>query len=306
MTSRTQPQAPMTAQQHKAALAKMITGFGYRHDKWQVFRDFVAMAALAISNSVDKSQFEDREAQYMQIVARYSKEEVMQLAGGLANVVLALEEEPQDVLGSLFMSLELGNSWKGQFFTPYELSYLMAKMTTGPQARADIERRGFFSVNDPCIGGGAMLIAAAHALRDEGINYQKHMHAVAADIDLCAVHMAYIQLSLLHVPAVVYHANSISMEVWSAWKTPAHVLGLWDVKLGRDASAKRLPLMLEALRDAAPAPAPTPAQDVAAPPPTSLPAEADQPDSPVDADESAAMAMPALPSSAAIHQMPLF
>ena len=45
--------------------------------------------------------------------------------------------------------------------------------------------------------------------------------------------MAYIQLSLLHVPAVVIHGNTISGECWSEWRTPAHVLGLWDVKLRR-------------------------------------------------------------------------
>ncbi len=306
MTARSKHQGPVTAQEHKAALAKMVQGIAYRHDKWQVFRDFVAMAALAISNSVDKRQFDDREAQYMQIVSRYSKEEVMQLAQGLAHVVLALEEEPQDVLGSLFMSLELGNSWKGQFFTPYEISYLMAKMTTGAQARADIERNGFISVNDPCIGGGAMVIAAAHALRDEGINYQRHMHAVAADIDLCAVHMAYIQLSLLHVPAVVYHANSLSMEVWSEWKTPAHVLGLWDAKLRRRNGQQHQPLMLEASGEATPAPEPMPALADAIPQPFAAVATDDQDHDDSEDAEPLRLPVPALPSIAAKSQMPLF
>ena len=78
-----------------------------------------------------------------------------------------------------------------------------------------------------------MVIAAAHALQDQGINYQQCMHVVACDIDIVAVHMSYIQLSLLHIPAVVYHSNSLSLEVWSEWKTPAHVLGFWDDKLNR-------------------------------------------------------------------------
>jgi len=52
-----------------------------------------------------------------------------------------------------------------------------------------------------------------------------------------AVHMAYIQLSLLHIPALVVHGNSLSAETWSAWMTPAHVLGLWDIQLRRQEEA---------------------------------------------------------------------
>ena len=80
-----------------------------------------------------------------------------------------------------------------------------------------------------------MIIAAADSLLDEKINYQQHMHAVAQDIDLVAVHMAYIQLSLLHVPAVVIHGNSLAMETRSIWLTPAHVMGGWKYKLQRAA-----------------------------------------------------------------------
>jgi hypothetical protein len=52
--------------------------------------------------------------------------------------------------------------------------------------------------------------------------------------------MAYVQLSLLHIPAVVYHGNSLSVETWSTWRTPAHVLGFWDVKLRRAGDAATL------------------------------------------------------------------
>ena len=66
-----------------------------------------------------------------------------------------------------------------------------------------------------------------------GVNYQQHLHVTCIDTDIKAVHMAYIQLSLLHVPAVVIHGNTISGECWGEWRTPAHVLGFWDVKLRR-------------------------------------------------------------------------
>ena len=48
-----------------------------------------------------------------------------------------------------------------------------------------------------------MVIALAEAMRAEGINYQRQLHVTAIDIDPRVVHMAYIQFSLLHVPAEV-------------------------------------------------------------------------------------------------------
>lgn len=218
---------------HQAALVKILRAVGYRHGPWQVFRDFVAMGAIALSNATDLIQQPEREAEYLKIVARYSKVEASELARGFAHVVMALEAGMCDFLGALYMRLELGDAWKGQYFTPYEVCRLMAAVTLGEQASQEVEKKGFVTVCDPCVGGGAMVIAAAHALLDAKINYQQHMHAVAVDIDMVSVHMAYIQLSLLHIPAVIYHGNSLSLEVWSVWRTPAHTLGFWDAKLHR-------------------------------------------------------------------------
>ena len=37
-----------------------------------------------------------------------------------------------------------------------------------------------------------MVIALAQELREQGINYQQCLHVTAIDIDLLAVHMAYV------------------------------------------------------------------------------------------------------------------
>ncbi len=239
--------------EHQTALGKLLRGLAYRHGLWKVFCDFVAVSALALSNAADRNQFAEREAQYMKIIAHYNKEEADLLAHGLAYVVMGLEVGMCDFLGSLFMSLEMGDSWKGQFFTPYEISRLMAQMNMGDKVPPEIEKKGFVSICDPCVGGGAMIIAAANVLLDADINYQRHMHAVAIDIDIVAVHMAYIQFSLLHIPAVIYHGNSLSAEIWSTWKTPAHVLGFWDAKLRRaDESTDATPHDVHAVPKPAP------------------------------------------------------
>lgn len=217
---------------HQADLAKVLRQIANRHSLWAVFRDFVAMSALALSNAADPWQRQAREAEYMAIVGRYSREEADLMARAFALVVEGLETGHQDFLGSLFMNLELSDSWKGQFFTPYEVSLLMARMNMH-DVHGYIEKNGFVRVSDPCVGGGAMVIAAAHAMLDVGLPYQRHMHAVAQDIDLTAVHMSYIQFTLLHIPAVVVHGDSLSREVRSTWRTLAHTMGRWDSKLER-------------------------------------------------------------------------
>jgi hypothetical protein len=108
---------------------------------------------------------------------------------------------------------------------------MIAAMSNGPEIRALIEQRGFIRASEPAAGSGVMVIALCRELRAQGINYQHHLHVTAADIDLRAVHMAYVQLSLLHVPAVIVHGNSLSLEEWSHWYTPAHILGGWEARL---------------------------------------------------------------------------
>jgi hypothetical protein len=79
-----------------------------------------------------------------------------------------------------------------------------------------------------------MVIALARALIEEGINYQQALHVTAIDRDIIAVHMAYVQCTLLHIPAVVLHGDTLRGETYSVWRTFAHVMGLWDMRLARD------------------------------------------------------------------------
>jgi type I restriction-modification system DNA methylase subunit len=221
-------------------MEKIITSF-HRHGVYQVFSDFLTMAACSISNSLDRRFFEEREKLYLDTVKRYSKDEAerfAQLLGLLVQVFepVAGEVVYRDALGELYMGLELGNEWTGQFFTPYSVALMKAMMVLGDAdaLRVEIEARGFVRALEPCVGGGALVIATADAMKRLGINYQQHLHFTCIDVDFKAVCMAYIQLSLLHIPAVIVHGNALSLEQWSGWFTPAHLLGLWDTKLHRE------------------------------------------------------------------------
>jgi hypothetical protein len=223
---------------HQQEFVALVNENSRSRHPYTVFKDFCELAALSFSNAVDRAQFEGREARYLQIVKGYKTDEVACFPKMLACLTLSLEEGMSDCLGQLFMALELGNSRGGQFFTPYHVSVLMAKMLCGDAGQV-CKERGFVRVMEPAVGAGGMVIATAEALREGGINYQQAMHATCIDIDATAVHMAYVQLSLLHIPAIVIHGNALSLEQWGYWLTPAHVLGFWDAKLKRDASARQ-------------------------------------------------------------------
>lgn len=203
-----------------------------RHRLGEVFTDFCEVAALAFSNAVDRVNFAAREARYLQVVGRYERVEVDRFAQLLAVLTLWMQADGLwDCLGDLFMSLELGDSFKGQFFTPYEVSRLMAQLTLGQDVGASVAADGFVRLSEPTCGAGGMVIAVADVMREQGFNYQQCLHVVAQDIDRTAVHMAYVQLAMLHIPAVVILGNTLSMEVRERWYTPAHVLGGWTQRL---------------------------------------------------------------------------
>lgn len=221
---------------HQRAFVALMEKSSYSRSLYTMFRDFCELAALSLSNAVDLAQYEQREAWYLQIVKGYKADEVARFPEMLACIVQSLEEGMKDCLGELFMSLNLGNDRAGQFFTPYHVSVLMAKMLSG-DAVQKCKERGFVRMMEPAVGAGGMVIATAQAIANEGINYQQAMHATCIDVDAAAVHMAYVQLSLLHIPAIIIHGNALTLEQWGVWLTPAHVLDFWAAKLKRNASA---------------------------------------------------------------------
>ena len=96
---------------------------------WQVWADLMAAMACTLANSVNKTlpAYAEREKEYTECIERLGG--VEKPAKCFAIVVEALERNPdQDFLGRLYMSLELGNHWKGQFFTPYDVCRCMAEI----------------------------------------------------------------------------------------------------------------------------------------------------------------------------------
>ncbi|MCF8017810.1 MAG: N-6 DNA methylase [Vallitaleaceae bacterium] len=219
---------------HQKAIANKFEGLlrSGRHSRWTIWSDFIAMAACTLSMA-DFKKREERERLYADIAKKYTQAELEQFSSMFSEVINAFEENPeQDLLGELFMRLELGNDHNGQFFTPYNVCVAMAMMSAG-NLEAEITRKGYVSVNDPCCGAGALLIAFANEAKRLGINYQQHVEFVAQDIDFTAAMMCYIQLSLLGCAGYVIVGNTLTtpptepLTNQNVWYTPLYFLDVW-------------------------------------------------------------------------------
>ncbi len=224
----------------KKEFLKAFNHLTNRHRSWNVWRDFIVIYACALSNPVNKEYYDKREALYLRTIKKYNKQEQPLFSELAAHTVMALDENPeQDFLGSIYMSLNLGNQHNGQFFTPYDVCKLMAEVSMQDSVLR-IEKEGYITINDPCCGAGATLIAGVHAakrqLEKAGYNYQNHVLVVAQDIDMTVALMCYIQLSLLGVAGYVKVGNSLTDLITendskeNYWFTPMYFSDIWKVR----------------------------------------------------------------------------
>lgn len=210
-------------------IIKFIDRASYSIDKIKLISDMFACGALAISNLVDLTQYDEREEQYKQIINSYKPKE-RELIVELFSKIFALLSSVVyddgcfgDYLGEIFMRNNMANGKKGQVFTPYHISEMMARMTLGEKDIDEAKDDKILTINDPCCGSGVMSLGALDVLKSYGINYTRNCFIECSDIDIRCVHMAYLQLSLAGVPAIIKHQNTLTLETWSVWKTPAFI-----------------------------------------------------------------------------------
>ena len=188
-----------------------IQGISGKYSPYEVFTDWIRCSALAIQNACTirgTEAWNDREKLYMDTISRYSKAEQIGFAEMFALLADALTEEMSDVLGDIYMQAGMGSKTIGQFFTPFHLSELCARLSMQEQINSFSGET--IELNEPSCGGGGMIIAAAKVFKDAGINPQKHLEIVAQDLDWKGVYMCYLQLSLLGLKATVVQGDTLS------------------------------------------------------------------------------------------------
>lgn len=228
----------VTKQQY-AGIVKMYNSLIGSHQLWELWQDSMTMFALSISNTVDSRFREKREAAYIDIVHKYTKDEMQVFPQIFGEIAMQLEaDREQDFLGDLYMSLDLGSHWHGQFFTPYNVCAAMAQMQFPD--KITLEEIKPVTVCDCACGGGALLIAAGNEfLRktiNSGANGQDYICLFAQDLSQVSAMMCYVQLSLLGFAAKIKIGDSLLHPMLDSdngediWYTPVWFSPIWEVR----------------------------------------------------------------------------
>lgn len=214
----------------KQTFIRLFDSIARHKHHYTVFSDFAVMAGIALHNAIPVCRSEALEKEYLAIAGRYSKAEMDSFSELLANLIVLIDTEPRDILGELCSELELGNLKNGQFFTPHEISVLIAKITFSG-VLGQLEKKRFLRASDPACGAGGMILAFAGEMIHNKINPAEKLFVQCIDIDRVMAFMCYLQLSLWNIPAEVIVGNTLTMELREVYYTPAYYLWNWDFRL---------------------------------------------------------------------------
>jgi type I restriction-modification system DNA methylase subunit len=181
-------------------------------DPLVVFRDWLVASSASLYCWKRDASVEN---EYFEAARLYSKKQLLIMSELLDIVINALDKTESDFLGNIFMEIKTSNRRNGQFFTPNNVSDLIAEINIGEIE--DPER--IITISDPCCGSGSMLMAVAKTLKNRNHNFQKNAFFVAKDIDSDCCYMSFIQFSILGMPAHVICGNSITESVTWQRKT---------------------------------------------------------------------------------------
>ena len=203
-------------------------------DHYTVIRDFFELSAISIRNTFDHgNEYANLEKRYMEIAQGYKKEYLEGFATALGMLGKKIQDAVNrnapfaDWAGELYMDSGTSNGKAGQFFTPYSVSQCMARINFPKDevlAKLGDDPNRVLTLYEPTCGAGGLIVAAIDALNEAGVNYSWNAFVDCGDIDPRCVHMTYVTLSLLGVPAVVRLGDALMMEYRQAWFTPAYLM----------------------------------------------------------------------------------
>jgi hypothetical protein len=129
----------------------------------------------------------------------------------------------EDIISRVFE--ESGFARNSQEQSPLGLARVVAGVGMGSNFK--IPEQGYITLDEPTCGSGSLILAYAEAMTANNLNYCEQLVVKASDKDPKCCHMAYIQLALYGIPAVVIHGDTILVKEFSRWYTPMYVIGNW-------------------------------------------------------------------------------
>ena len=226
--------AKLKVNEENKPLVKLFNSFKGGRSLWEVFNDCIECYAISIQNIFCLGErFAANEKRYSEIMEKYSLDERLLISRIFQTITDMLERNPfQDLLGDLYMRLDMGNSALGQFFTPYNVSKLLANVNVPDELiKSDIEKHGYIVINEPTVGGGANIIAFCERLYLSKINYQKHLVVICQELNRLTALMCYVVLTLLGCSAIIKVGDTLKDPYTRYWDEVKKGSELWTTPM---------------------------------------------------------------------------
>ena len=169
-----------------------------RYTAEKVFKDFISLFAISLSNKVYFNQ--ENSNMYQRIYESYKKEEQFNfyaLSTELTRLFCS-QQDPYDILGDIYQKITNNNYLK--------------LMNNNPIQEVGRKLQGVININKKTkngkmiemnCGSGAMILAYASTLKLFKLDYKIDFEVTAIDTDIINVFMTYIQLYFYDISAVV-------------------------------------------------------------------------------------------------------
>jgi len=212
-------------------IARALQALSGSRSAAEVFRawiDVAAIAAGAVEETADRARTPEGR---LKALRKAIDERIRTFAGAgadqarrdeirkvfadlMRHVAADMADERSDILGRIFMGMDWGNDYNGQFFTPDEIARLLAEIAVSQtvedwkKAPADARVYPFFYMQEPACGAGALLLADAKAIERAGLKPNEYM-LDGIELDDLTAKMAFVQCAVAGVPARIWRGNAL-------------------------------------------------------------------------------------------------
>ena len=215
-----------------SALDRALEDWIRYHSSHTAFDDILRLILTSFGPRIpsEKGSVSLYEAEYLEVVGRYSPEHVRKYAPTvLGELIKAYQNyvRPEggwcDPLGN-FLEGQIGSKKAkqriGQFFTPPALCDLMAQMRVGTQEAQCLR------IADPACGSSRCLLAYDRACHPDSCNFY-----VGTDIDWTCVAISAINFLFHGMRGVLIHGDTLGLECWGGYRVylPPTGLGIWKL-----------------------------------------------------------------------------
>jgi|AntDeeMetagen681_2_1112603.scaffolds.fasta_scaffold23701_1 type I restriction-modification system DNA methylase subunit len=181
---------------------------------YEVFQDFVDVVITMLSpEETDPAEIYEK----YEDLSSGSIDAREHFGNAVQAMLEAYNEVNHDVIGKVYEELDIQNESIGQYFTPSDVTNLMARCLNKSDSDAntvvtesrDNERD---VIHDPTCGTGRMLIDAVLESDDDD-----EIAVTGVDKSAIAAKMATINFAVMNTEARIWHGDSLTMDMHQRW-----------------------------------------------------------------------------------------